>query len=89
MAWVEAQFDASRRGKKELKLNSSRDIKTRHEPSCGGGGQEPACIRVPGSGLRLGGRVKKRRAKTRNEMEKKKKKKKKGSTPQQHDGIHL
>ena len=59
-----ALFEASRRGKKELK--SSRDKNARHEPLWVGGEKSLLCD--PGSELRQGGREN-RRAKVKNGME--------------------
>ena len=52
VAWVSTRFDASRRGKKELKC--SRDKNARHEPAVGRGERSLLCD--PGSELLLGGR---------------------------------
>ena len=51
-AWVEAHFDASRRGKKVL--NPSRDKNARHVCTVAGR-EKKSLLCDPGSGLRLGG----------------------------------
>ena len=71
-AWVEAQFDASRRGKKVL--NPSRDKNARHVCTVAGR-EKKSLLCDPGSELRLGGSWT-RMAKIRNGTSNKKKRRK-------------